>query len=76
MGHLADRPGSRITSESCCIVCSRDTAKFIRYLIALLGTVVFVLALARRHTLTAIATVAGLGFALYLTHIDRDVLLV
>ena len=51
-------------------------AKFIRYLIALLGTVVFVLALARRHTLTAIATVAGLGFALYLTHIDRDVLIV
>jgi hypothetical protein len=36
----------------------------------------FRLALARRHTLTSIATVAGIGFALYLTHIEKDVLMV
>ena len=35
-----------------------------------------VLALARRRVLVAAAALAGLGFALYLTHIERDVLMV
>ena len=35
-----------------------------------------VLALMRRRVLTAGAAVIGLGFALYLTHIERDVLMV
>ncbi len=34
------------------------------------------LALARRKRLVLAATVAGLGFSLYLTHIEKDVLLV
>ncbi len=34
------------------------------------------LALARRRILAAIAAVVGLGFALYLTHIEKDVLMV
>lgn len=38
--------------------------------------ILFGLALAKRHTLTAMATVAGFGFALYLTHIEKDVLMV
>lgn len=39
---------------------------------ALLG----VLALLRRRALAAIASVVGLGFALYLSHIEKDVLMV
>ena len=38
--------------------------------------ILFGLALAQRHTLTAMATIAGFGFALYLTHIEKDVLMV
>ena len=34
------------------------------------------LALARRRILVAVAAAVGLGFALYLTHIERDVLMV
>lgn len=34
------------------------------------------LALARRRILVAIAAIIGLGFALYLTHIEKDVLMV
>ena len=34
------------------------------------------LALARRRRLLAIASIAGLGFALYLSHIERDVIMV
>jgi uncharacterized membrane protein len=34
------------------------------------------LALARRRLFTVLAAVAGLGFSLYLTHIERDVLTV
>ena len=35
-----------------------------------------VLALARRKRLVLLATLIGLGFSLYLTHIEKDVLLV
>jgi vitamin-K-epoxide reductase (warfarin-sensitive) len=35
-----------------------------------------VLALARRRKLVLMATLIGLGFALYLTHIEKDILLV
>jgi uncharacterized membrane protein len=35
-----------------------------------------VLALARRKRLVLLAALAGLGFSLYLTHIEKDVLLV
>jgi uncharacterized membrane protein len=34
------------------------------------------LALARRRILVAVAAIVGLGFALYLTHIEKDVLMV
>jgi vitamin-K-epoxide reductase (warfarin-sensitive) len=38
--------------------------------------VMFVLALARRKRLVLAAALVGLGFSLYLTHIEKDVLLV
>jgi vitamin-K-epoxide reductase (warfarin-sensitive) len=38
--------------------------------------VLLVLALARRKRLVLAAALAGLGFSLYLTHIEKDVLLV
>jgi uncharacterized membrane protein len=34
------------------------------------------LALAGRRTLVTVAAIVGLGFALYLTHIEKDVLMV
>jgi uncharacterized membrane protein len=34
------------------------------------------LALARRRRLLAIAAIAGMGFALYLSHIERDIIMV
>jgi uncharacterized membrane protein len=34
------------------------------------------LALARRRALTLLATLTGLGFSLYLTHIEKDILMV
>jgi uncharacterized membrane protein len=34
------------------------------------------LALAKRRRLLAIASIAGLGFALYLSHIERDIIMV
>jgi len=39
-------------------------------------TALFVLALARRKRLVLAGAVVGLGFSLYLTHIEKDVLLV
>ena len=39
-------------------------------------TALFVLALARRKRIVLAAVVIGLGFSLYLTHIEKDVLLV
>ena len=38
--------------------------------------VMLVLALARRKRLVLVAALAGLGFSLYLTHIEKDILLV
>ena len=34
------------------------------------------LALARRHNLTLAAALIGMGFALYLTHVEKDILMV
>ena len=39
-------------------------------------TVILVLALARRKRLVLVAALVGLAFSLYLTHIEKDVLLV